>query len=424
MLTLRDDHGGMADARDGEGTMRLRMGWVVALAAVLAVVPGTAAWAGVAGGGAAGVAGAGSPAASPLAAQVLAAPDPVLATDNRRHLVYEIMLTNVTPFPVRVSRVDVLGARSGAMVASFAGRAAIRAIMTSVAAPHAGIDVLPASGAGMLWLDVSFARGAPIPARLVHRIVTTVLVPGAPARFTMEGALTRVKHRAPVVLTSPLIGSGYADENGCCGQSDHTRAIQTVDGLRFLAQRYAIDWVRVDRRGRDYIGNWRKNASWLIYGDRVVAAAPGVVVETINNLPENTPPAPLAGLTLRTAPGNNVIEAIGGGEFALYAHLQTGTVAVHVGERIRRGQFLGRVGNTGSSTAPHLHFQVMSAPSALVSNGLPYVFARSRLTAIVLNLAEFSRDVDPLPARLGPAAAPVVRHDQLSLQGDVNTFTW
>ena len=407
--------------------MRLRMGWAPVLAAVLAVTPGTAAWAGLAGASAAdtsaaGAAGAAAPAASPLAAQVLAAPDPVLATDNRRHLVYEIMLTNVTPFPVRVSRVDVLGARSGAVVASFAGRAAIRAIMTSVAAPHAGIDVLPASGAGMLWLDVSFARGAPIPARLVHRIVTTVLVPGAPAGFTMEGALTRVNRRAPVVLTPPLIGRGYADENGCCGQSDHTRAIQTVDGLRFLAQRYAIDWERIDRQGRDYIGDWRKNKNWLIYGDRIVAAAPGVVVETINNIPENTPPTPLAGLTLQTAPGNNVIEAIGGGEFALYAHMQTGTVAVHVGEHIRRGQFLGRVGNTDSSTAPHLHFQVMSAPSALVSNGLPYVFGTSLLTARILNLAEFSRDVDPLPAKLGPAARPVIRHDQLPLQGDVNTF--
>jgi Peptidase family M23 len=396
--------------------MRLRMRWAAALAAPvlvagLVVTPGAAAWASPA-----------APTGTPLAAQVLAAPDPVLTTDNRRHLVYEIMLTNVTPIPVRVDRVEVLGARSGAVVASFAGRAAIRAIMTNVSSPHAGIDVLPASGAGMLWLDVSFPQGAPIPARLIHRIVTTVLVPGAPAQITMEGALTRVKRRAPVVLTPPLIGRGYADENGCCGQSDHTRAIQTIDGLRFLAQRYAIDWVRIDRKGRDYLGDWRKNKNWLIYGDRIVAAAPGVVVETINNLPENTPPTPLAGLTLQTAPGNNVIEAIGGGEFALYAHMQTGTVTVHVGEHIRRGQFLGRVGNTGSSTAPHLHFQVMSAPSALASNGLPYVFARSLLTARVLNLAEFSRDVDPLPARLGPAAKPALRRDQLPLQADVNTF--
>jgi Peptidase family M23 len=402
--------------------MRLRMGWAVALAAVLVGTSAGSAWAGVAGAGAARAVGAGSPVGTPLAAQVLAAPDPVLTTDNRRHLVYEIMLTNVTPLPVRVDRVQVLGALRGAVAASYAGRRAIRTIMTNVSSPHTGIDVLPASGAGMLWLDVSFARGARIPVALVHRIVATVLVPGSPAQVTMAVARTRVKRRAAVVLSPPLIGRGYADENGCCGQSDHTRAIQTVDGLRFLAQRYAIDWVRIDRRGRDYIGDWRKNKDWLIYGDRIVAAAPGVVVGTINNLPENTPPTPLGGLTLQTAPGNNVIEAIGGGEFALYAHMQTGTVAVHVGQHIRRGQFLGRVGNTGSSTAPHLHFQVMSAPSALVSNGLPYVFGTSLLTARILNLAEFSRDVDPLPARLGPAARPVVRHDQLPLQGDVSTF--
>ena len=248
------------------------------------------------------------------------------------------------------------------------------------------------------------------------------MTPDGPVQAPTNGAATRVGHRRPVALTPPLSGRGYADANGCCGQSNHTRAVQTIDGRRFLAQRFAIDWVRIDRRGRDYIGSWRKNKNWLIFGDRIYATAPGVVVETINNLPENTPPHPLAHLTLQTAPGNNVIEDIGGGLFALYAHMQPRSVAVHVGQHIRRGQFLGLAGNTGSSTAPHLHFQVMSAPSALVSNGMPYVFRQFRLTAEVLNLPEFSRDVHPLPAQLGPARPPLTRRDELPLQADVTTF--
>jgi Peptidase family M23 len=403
--------------------MKLQLGLMAALAGVLLGMSGVTASASVAGHGVAGGAGREAPAGSPLAAQVLAAPVPVLATDNRRHLVYEVMLVNVTPFPVRVDKVDVLSAASHAVVASYAGPAAIRAIMTTVASPHDPVDELPGSAAGMLWLDVSLSRGARIPARLTHQIATTIMTPGGPVGVTMHGAATRVRSQRPVVLNPPLSGRGYADANGCCGHSNHTRAVQTIDGRRFLAQRYAIDWVRIDRRGRDFVGNWRKNKNWLIYGDPIFAAAPGVVVETLNNLPENTPPHPLAHLTLQTAPGNNVIEDIGGGQFALYAHMQTRTVAVHVGEHIRRGQFLGLAGNTGSSTAPHLHFQVMSAPSALMANGEPFIFRRFQLTAEILNLPEFSRDVDPLPAQLGPASPPLIRHDELPLQADVTTFS-
>lgn len=402
--------------------MKLQLGMTAALAGVLLGMSGVSASASVAGPGLPGGVGRAVPAGSPLAARVLASPVPVLGTDNRRHLVYEVMLTNVTPFPVRVDKVDVLNAASHAVVASYAGPAAIGAIMTTVAAPHDPVDELPGSGAGMLWLDVSLSRSARIPARLTHKIAATVMTPGGPAEVTMHGAATRVGRQQPVVLTPPLSGRGYADANGCCGQSNHTRAVQTIDGRRFLAQRYAIDWVRIDRRGRDFIGNWRKNKNWLIYGDPIFAAAPGVVVETINNLPENTPPHPLAHLTLQTAPGNNVIEDLGGAQFALYAHMQTKTVAVHVGEHIRRGQFLGLAGNTGSSTAPHLHFQVMSAPSALMANGEPFVLRQFQLTAEILNLPEFSRDVDPLPAKLGPASPPLSRDGELPLQADVTTF--
>jgi hypothetical protein len=402
--------------------MKLQLGVTAALTVVLCGMSGVTASAGVAGRDAAGAPAREAPAGSPLAVQVLAAPEPVLATDNRRHLVYEISLINVTTLPVRVDKVNVINAASRSVVASYADPAAIRAIMTTVAAPHDPVDELPPSGAGMLWLDVSFGRGARIPARLTHQIESTIMTPAGPVQAPTNGAATRVGPRRPVVLTPPLAGRGYADANGCCGQSNHTRAVQTIDGRRFLAQRFAIDWVRIDRRGRDYIGSWRKNKNWLIFGDRIYATAPGVVVETINNLPENTPPHPLAHLTLQTAPGNNVIEDIGGGLFALYAHMQPRSVAVHVGQHIRRGQFLGLAGNTGSSTAPHLHFQVMSAPSALVSNGVPYVFRQFQLTAEVLNLPEFSRDVHPLPAQLGPARPPLTRRDELPLQADVTTF--
>lgn len=69
-----------------------------------------------------------------------------------------------------------------------------------------------------------------------------------------------------------------------------------------------------------------------------------------------------------------MIEKIGPHVYAMYAHLVPDTVRVRVGQRVRRGQALARAGNSGNSSAPHLHFQLMSSNSPLGSNGIPYVF--------------------------------------------------
>lgn len=362
------------------------------------------------------------PSFSALAAHVIAPPASVLGTDKRRHLVYEISLLNVTPFPERIDRVEVLNAANRAVVVSYAGRHAIRQIMSNAVLVRNPTDTLPSSGSGVLWLDVSFPAGAPVPTRLTHRIVATVMTRPA-KQLTTNGAHTDVSTRGPVVLGPPLVGNGYVDSNGCCGESPHTRALLTVNGQQFLSQRYAIDWLRIDRKGRDFIGTPTKNRNWLIFGDPIIAVGSGIVVSVLNTLPENTPPHSLAHITLQNALGNHVIEDLGGGRFATYAHMQPGSVAVKVGQRIHRGQFLGRVGNTGSSTAPHLHFQITNGPGVIASNGEPYVFNHFTLTGEVLNLDAFLRDVDPEPAKVEPAQPPAVRRGQLPLQPDVITFT-
>jgi murein DD-endopeptidase MepM/ murein hydrolase activator NlpD len=53
-----------------------------------------------------------------------------------------------------------------------------------------------------------------------------------------------------------------------------------------------------------------------------------------------------------------------------------GSVVAREGEEVRPGQVLGRLGSSGNSDAPHLHFQVMDSASVLNTNGLPFVFDR------------------------------------------------
>jgi len=71
--------------------------------------------------------------------------------------------------------------------------------------------------------------------------------------------------------------------------------------------------------------------------------------------------------------GNHVIirmDAV----YALYAHPAPGSVALEAGQAVRTGDAVGRVGHTGSSTAPHLHFQLMDSPDLLQAGGIPCAF--------------------------------------------------
>jgi len=114
----------------------------------------------------------------------------------------------------------------------------------------------------------------------------------------------------------------------------------------------------------------------------VIAVADGTVVATRNDLPEQPPGKLPANLPIDQADGNFVVLDIGGGAFALYAHMQPGSVRVVAGAKVKRGDMLGKVGNTGNTSAPHLHFHVMDGPSPLTSNGIPYVIDRFTIRAI------------------------------------------
>src|SRR5262249_22308006 len=96
--------------------------------------------------------------------------------------------------------------------------------------------------------------------------------------------------------------------------------------------------------------------------------------QTADNFPEQVPGKLPEGMTIQMATGNHVIVDIGEGRYAFYAHMQPQSLRVKVGDKVITGQVLGRLGNSGNTDGPHLHFHVMDGPSPLRSNALPYVF--------------------------------------------------
>lgn len=128
--------------------------------------------------------------------------------------------------------------------------------------------------------------------------------------------------------------------------------------------------------GRLFHGDKKSNANYYDYGAEVLAVADGRVSDLKDGLPENTDSSERSSrtITIDNAVGNYVILDLGRGRFALYAHLQPGGLRVKVGDKVSAGQVLARLGTSGNSDEPHLHFQLMDANSPLGSEGIPYEF--------------------------------------------------
>jgi murein DD-endopeptidase MepM/ murein hydrolase activator NlpD len=153
--------------------------------------------------------------------------------------------------------------------------------------------------------------------------------------------------------------------------------------------------------------------------------ADGTVVDTRNDLPEQPPGKLPDNLPIDQADGNFVVLDIGNGAFALYAHMQPGSVKVARGAKVKVGELLGKVGNTGNTSAPHLHFHVMDGPSPLQSNGIPYIINHFSMTAIdKAGTADFDKaEATGSPLTLTPINPPAQKWNVLPMDLTVVDFS-
>jgi hypothetical protein len=194
----------------------------------------------------------------------------------------------------------------------------------------------------------------------------------------------------PVVVELPLRGEWSVERSPADRIPSH--------GTDLLGQRYAYDLVRTDHR-RGFHLHPAGTLRWLLVGGRtrdyygwgqpVHAAFDGVIVQAVDGVAERqwlhlvreswlavktTVGFARRGLDPARLAGNHVIMATAG-TYALYAHLAPGSVAVTSGQRVGVGEVIGRVGHTGNSTAPHLHFHLMDSADPLRATGIPCAFA-------------------------------------------------
>jgi hypothetical protein len=135
-------------------------------------------------------------------------------------------------------------------------------------------------------------------------------------------------------------------------------------------QRHAYDFC-VWKDGGTHQGDGSKNSDYWAWGRRVVAPASATVVEAVDGIEDNTPGV----MNPKAVAGNHVVLDFGDGEYALIAHLQHGSVAVHPGDRVKAGQMLGLCGNSGNTSEPHVHMHLQDRAKLFHGAvGLPLAF--------------------------------------------------
>ena len=316
-----------------------------------------------------------------LAVQAASPARAVYLSDGREDVAYDLVITNAFTAPATLDSIKVSSA--GRLLLTLSGNTL--AADTRQLFGATPTVTIPASSAVKTLVDVQLpgSFGRTWPGQLTQQVQYT-LPSDAPdgtviGSTVVSGPTVPTSPQKPVLIASPVQGSGWIDANGCCGDptASHRQTLIAADGSYRTPEIFAIDWIR-EVNGRYFTGDGTKLSDYPYYGTPIHAVANGIVVSAVNDLPQ----APLNTTTSKNPTlknpgdysGNSVIEEIAPGVYATYAHMQTGSVTVKAGQRVSAGQVIGLLGDSGNTTFPHLHFGIVDEPDFLTADSLPFAF--------------------------------------------------
>jgi len=307
----------------------------------------------------------------------LAAPAPIVQNGTTR-LVYEMLITN---FSKNRYALDSIEAKAGESQSHFDGDAlaAMIAHLGQVGPQDKTAEHNIGAGSSLIVFFMLHLGKSKAPSAIEHSL--HILDARGQAHDVALAPLP-VSSERPIVVAPPLRGEWIAgDSVNNRPDAAHRRAVLVLNGQAWLAQRYAIDWVEyqtVDGVRTTWKGPEDKNDSYFCYGQPIYSVAPGKVVDAVDGLPDNVPHSGKFAIAVDAdnAAGNHVVVEIAPHRYVLYAHMRPGTVRVKNDQHVGVGEIIGLVGNTGSSTEPHLHMHIDDQPSFLAGNGVPYEFTR------------------------------------------------
>ncbi|MFG2498178.1 M23 family metallopeptidase [Streptomyces sp. NPDC048441] len=188
---------------------------------------------------------------------------------------------------------------------------------------------------------------------------------------------------APVEVDAPVTGRWSALNSPATKVPSH--------GTHGFGQTYAIDITAEPEKGARPAPVWfwpvaRPGQAYPAFGAPLHAVADATVVHAEDTQRDHLSRSSLVGVLYfwliegvgrtiggtRRVVGNHIVLDLGAGTYAMYAHVQQGSLAVRAGDEVLAGQVMARCGNSGNSTEPHVHFQLMDGPDLDTARGVPF----------------------------------------------------
>jgi murein DD-endopeptidase MepM/ murein hydrolase activator NlpD len=298
-------------------------------------------------------------------------------SEGRYHLLYELVATNLTGKDVIIDQIDFVdfsNRKAGNVLSTLSGENLL--MMTRAANPNEGNFPVKPGEVRIIFVNLDFNTENDTPPMIAHRIQYHTRKNGKLDQKDLQETILPIatKLKKPIRIAPPLRGTGWLACGGYAASTGHRRALMPIDNKLRCAQRFAIDWIKVDKEGFTTKGDHKNVESAACYGAPVYAVENGEVVAVVSKF-ENQPVGTASDDIYQ--PGGNIVVIKHPGEFySFYAHLKPGSIKIKEGERIKRGQQLAAVGNSGNSDGPHLHMHITDAPGPLSADGIPYIFGK------------------------------------------------
>ncbi|MEM9681272.1 MAG: M23 family metallopeptidase [Bacteroidota bacterium] len=153
-------------------------------------------------------------------------------------------------------------------------------------------------------------------------------------------------------------------------------------GMNSLAQRFALDFTKINKQGNRRNNQLTSNADWYAWAMGVFAPGDGVIISLRNDVPDNRYEngSLVYSETFEsssaddTSTGNYLLIDHQNGEYSLLCHFLERSIVPSIGDRVQQGDFIGKIGMSGDTYYPHLHYQLQNSPDILHSEGLPILF--------------------------------------------------
>jgi len=198
--------------------------------------------------------------------------------------------------------------------------------------------------------------------------------------FGLVVVLIRYKGKLPTVDSYdqqvqyylPIQGEWFVANGGITKETSHSWDI--------FNQRYAYDLVIMDDKLSTHNGKGKSCSDYYCYQKSIIAPADGIVVKVTDGVRDAKHPGTMAlDFMAKDFRGNHLIIKHSDQEYSFLAHFIPGSITVKIGEMVEQGQLLGKCGNSGHSTEPHLHFHIQDRASFFSATGLPVKFSELKI---------------------------------------------